>query len=155
MLNRSGRARERLRTLSVPERGALRSGWVLGRPIVVTLHYVDGMDRLTQSRRLSREYPAPLPTPRSARYSRTEGAIMRYPPISEPPGFAELSKAEQVQYLQQLWDSLATRPGELPVPESHLELVEERLAEYRRDPSRAGFAYDVIDRLVQRASKRR
>jgi putative addiction module component (TIGR02574 family) len=74
--------------------------------------------------------------------------------IPEPPGFAELSKAEQVRYLQELWDRIAERPGELPVPESHLELAAARLAEYRRDPSRARSAYDVIDRLAERARKR-
>ncbi len=37
---------------------------------------------------------------------------------------------------------------EIPVPESHLNLAEERLAEYRRDPSRARPARDVLDRLA-------
>jgi len=73
---------------------------------------------------------------------------MRHTTIPEPPGFAELSKAEQVRYLQDLWDRIAERPGELPVPESHLELAEERLAEYRRNPNRARSAYDLIDRLA-------
>jgi putative addiction module component (TIGR02574 family) len=73
----------------------------------------------------------------------------------EPPGFAALSKAEQVRYLQDLWDRIAEKPGELPVPESHLALAEERLREYRRDPSRARSAYDVIDRLADRAKKPR
>ncbi len=73
---------------------------------------------------------------------------MEHRAIPEPPGFAELSKAEQVRYLQELWDRIAERPGELPVPESHLALAEERLAEYRRDSRRARSAYDVIDRLA-------
>ena len=68
--------------------------------------------------------------------------------ISEPPGFADLSKSEQIQYLQRLWDLIAEAPGELPIPESHPELAEERLAEYRRDPTRARSAYEVIDRLA-------
>jgi putative addiction module component (TIGR02574 family) len=80
---------------------------------------------------------------------------MQQTTIPEPPGFSELSKAEQVRYLQELWDRIAERPGELPVPESHLDLAEERLAEYRRDPSRARSAYDVIDRLAERAKKPR
>jgi len=67
--------------------------------------------------------------------------------IPEPPGFAELTKAEQVRYLQALWDRIAESPGELPVPESHLKVAEERLAEYRRDPTRARSAYEVLDRL--------
>jgi putative addiction module component (TIGR02574 family) len=80
---------------------------------------------------------------------------MQHTTIPEPPGFAQLSKAEQVRYLQDLWDRIAATPGELPVPESHLELAAERLAEYRRDPSRARSAYDVIDRLAERAKKPR
>jgi putative addiction module component (TIGR02574 family) len=75
--------------------------------------------------------------------------------IPEPPGFTELSKAEQVRYLQNLWDRIAERPGELPVPESHVQLAEERLAEYRRAPSHARSAYDIINRLADRAKKPR
>ena len=62
---------------------------------------------------------------------------MEHTTISEPTGFGELSKAEQIRYLQALWDRIAERPCEIPVPESHIELAEQRLAQYRRDPSRA------------------
>ena len=68
--------------------------------------------------------------------------------IPDPAGFSDLSKAQQVRYLQALWDRISERPGEIPVPESHLNLAEERLAEYRRDPSRARPARDVFDRLA-------
>jgi len=64
--------------------------------------------------------------------------------------FNKLSKAEQIRYLQALWDRIAERPGEIPVPESHLALAEERLAEYRRDPSRAQPARDVLNRLAKK-----
>jgi len=70
--------------------------------------------------------------------------------IRTPPGFAELSKAEQVRYLQALWDQISERPDEIPVPESHLRLVEERLRRYRQDPSSAQSAFEVIDRLSQK-----
>jgi putative addiction module component (TIGR02574 family) len=75
---------------------------------------------------------------------------MAHTAISEPPGFAELTKAEQVRYLQALWDRIAEKPGELPVPESHLEVAEARLAEYRRDPTTAHSAYEVLDRLAKK-----
>ena len=75
---------------------------------------------------------------------------MQHTTIPEPPGFAELSKAEQVRYLQALWDRIADKPGDLPIPESHLELAEERLAEYRRDPTRAHSAYEILDRLAKK-----
>ena len=47
----------------------------------------------------------------------------------------------------ELSDGIAERAAELPVPESHLEVALERLAEYRRDPTRARSAFEVLDRL--------
>ena len=67
--------------------------------------------------------------------------------IPEPAGFSDLSKAEQIRYLQALWDRISETPGDIPVPESHLNLAAERLAEYRRNPSRARPARDVLDQL--------
>ncbi|HEX3047985.1 MAG TPA: addiction module protein [Bacillota bacterium] len=72
--------------------------------------------------------------------------------ISAPPGFADLSKPEQIRFLQELWDQIAEQPGEVPVPESHLKLVEERIADYRRDPASAHSAYEVLDRLTKKHS---
>jgi putative addiction module component (TIGR02574 family) len=67
--------------------------------------------------------------------------------IPEPPGFSQLTKLEQIRYLQALWDRIAENPNEIPVPETHLEIVEQRLAEYRRNPDQARPAYDILDRL--------
>ena len=67
--------------------------------------------------------------------------------IQTPAGFNNLSKAEQVRYLQALWDQISQQPEEIPVPESHLKLAEERLRRYRENPSAARPAFDVIDRL--------
>jgi putative addiction module component (TIGR02574 family) len=71
--------------------------------------------------------------------------------IQSPPGFNELPKAEQVRYLQALWDQISSNPQEVPVPESHLQLVEERLRRYREDPSTAKPAFDVVDRLARKS----
>jgi putative addiction module component (TIGR02574 family) len=71
--------------------------------------------------------------------------------IPEPPGFSKLSKPEQIRYLQALWDRVAESPGELPVPESHIELAEQRLADYRRDPTTARPAHDVLTRLGKKS----
>ena len=68
-----------------------------------------------------------------------------------PPGFTDLSKAEQVRYLQDLWDHIADSPGEIPVPESHLELAEERLKRYRNDPSTARLAFETLERLTKKS----
>ena len=70
--------------------------------------------------------------------------------IQTPSGFNQLSKAEQVRYLQALWDQISEHPDEIPVPESHLQLAENRLRGYRENPSTAQPAFDVIDRLLSR-----
>lgn len=70
--------------------------------------------------------------------------------IQMPTGFSQLSKAEQVRYIQALWDQISERPEEIPVRESHLQLVEERLRRHRENPSEARSAFDVIDRLSNR-----
>ena len=70
--------------------------------------------------------------------------------IPDPPGYSELSKEEQVLYIQALWDRIFEQPDDLPVPESHLAILEERLAEYRRDPGSARSAYAILDELAAR-----
>ena len=77
--------------------------------------------------------------------------VMGRTSIPEPPGFSKLSKAEQLRYLQALWDRVAKSPGELPVPESHIQLAERRLADYRRDPTRARSAHSVLKRLGKKS----
>jgi putative addiction module component (TIGR02574 family) len=76
---------------------------------------------------------------------------MGHTSIPEPPGFSKLSKTEQLRYVQALWDRIAQNPDELPVPESHIELAEQRLAEYRRDPTRARPAHDILKRLDKKS----
>ena len=75
---------------------------------------------------------------------------MEHTAIPEPPGFSELSKEEQIRYVQALWDRIAEHPDDLPIPESHLEVLKERLAERRRNPPSTRSAYDALDELVNR-----
>ena len=65
--------------------------------------------------------------------------------IETPPGFNELPKAEQVRYLQAFWDQISKHPDEVPVPESPLQLAEERLRHYRENPSAAKPAFEVSE----------
>jgi putative addiction module component (TIGR02574 family) len=45
-----------------------------------------------------------------------------------PPGFDELTPEEKLDYLQELWEHISTRPEDVPVPEWQRKLVRERLA---------------------------
>ena len=71
--------------------------------------------------------------------------------IAQPAGFADLSKAEQIRYLMDLWDQVLDSPGHLPAPDSHLDLAAARLAAFRNDPAQARPAHEVLDRLSARA----
>jgi len=51
-----------------------------------------------------------------------------------PPGFDDLSADEKIDYVQNLWDRIAAEPDDLPIPDWHLQIVEERLAAHRTHP---------------------
>src|SRR3989440_9803739 len=50
-----------------------------------------------------------------------------------PPGFDAPSVDEQIDYVQSLWDHIAAKPEEIPVPDWHREILAERLAVHRAD----------------------
>lgn len=50
-----------------------------------------------------------------------------------PPGFEELTLEEQIEYAQELWELVTSKPDQglsVPVPDWHMEIVEKRLADY-------------------------
>ena len=51
-----------------------------------------------------------------------------------PPGFDALTVDEQIDYLQSLWDRIAARPEQVPVPDWHREILAERLATLHQNP---------------------
>jgi hypothetical protein len=50
-----------------------------------------------------------------------------------PPGFDELSFDEKLDYLQSLWDRVAAKPESVPVPNWHLDVIEQRLNAAKRN----------------------
>jgi putative addiction module component (TIGR02574 family) len=54
-----------------------------------------------------------------------------------PPGFDHLSAEEKLDYVQSLWDRIVAHPEEIPVPDWHQRVIEERLAAHRADPEAA------------------
>ncbi len=51
-----------------------------------------------------------------------------------PPGFDALSVEEQIDYVQSLWNHIAARPEQVPVPDWHREVIAERSEAYRANP---------------------
>jgi len=71
-----------------------------------------------------------------------------------PPGFDELPIDERVEYVQTLWDRIAAKPVDLPVPDWHLDVVRERLAEYQRSPKKGRPWAAVRDELLSKLRPR-
>jgi hypothetical protein len=72
---------------------------------------------------------------------------MAHAALADPPGFSQLSKAEQIEYLQALWDRIRGDSEAVPVLESHLDEVEARLARDRSGEAAERSAFEVLDRL--------
>lgn len=51
-----------------------------------------------------------------------------------PPGFDELTVEDQVEYVHSLWDRIAAEPDQVPVPDWHREVLEQRLAADQSSP---------------------
>jgi putative addiction module component (TIGR02574 family) len=50
-----------------------------------------------------------------------------------PAGFDGVSIDDKIDYVQSLWDRIAARPEDVPVPEWHRQIITERLAAHRAD----------------------
>lgn len=71
-----------------------------------------------------------------------------------PPGFDDLSVDEQIAYVQSLWDRIAATPEQVPVPEWHREIVDERLKDYEANPN-AGASWDTVRDQLRENLRRR
>jgi putative addiction module component (TIGR02574 family) len=67
------------------------------------------------------------------------------PPLP-PPGFAQLSVSEKVEYIQALWDGLSE--AEVTVPESQRDVIRARLEEHQQSPE-AGRPWGEVKRDIE------
>jgi putative addiction module component (TIGR02574 family) len=71
-----------------------------------------------------------------------------------PPGFDHLTVEEQIDYVQLLWERIAATPDQLPVPDWHREVLDERLKDFEANPD-AGESWEMVrDRLRDNLRKR-
>lgn len=69
-----------------------------------------------------------------------------------PSGFDDLSVEEQIDFVQSLWDRIASTPEQVPVPEWHRQILLECLEAYRANPTAGRLWEDVrtdIDRKLR------
>ncbi len=51
-----------------------------------------------------------------------------------PPEFDQASTQERIDFVQDLWDRIAADPENVPIPDEHLRIVDERLRESPTSP---------------------
>ncbi len=62
---------------------------------------------------------------------------------------AELSVAERIQLVQDLWDSLAATPDAIPVSQAQRDELDRRLQAYRDNPSE-GASWEQVKASISR-----
>ncbi|MFT3773610.1 MAG: addiction module protein [Minicystis sp.] len=72
-----------------------------------------------------------------------------------PAGFDDLPVDEQIDYVQALWDRIAAKEGQVPVPAWHRAVLDERLANLEADPDAGRPWEDVEADLRARLAARR
>ena len=66
-----------------------------------------------------------------------------------PPGFDALSAEDKLDYVQSLWERVAARPEEVPVPGWHREVLAERLKEFRARTAASGRSWSEFRKELQ------
>ena len=56
--------------------------------------------------------------------------------VSDVPEIDRLTAPEKLLLIEDLWDSIAADEADVPIPESHLQELDRRLARYRAEPGR-------------------
>jgi putative addiction module component (TIGR02574 family) len=68
--------------------------------------------------------------------------------LKVPTGFDEAPKEQRIAFVQELWDRIAQDPARVPVPVEHQRILEERLQEYRANPTTGRLWSEVRDQLL-------
>jgi len=70
--------------------------------------------------------------------------------VDEIPELARLTTAEKILLLEDLWDSIASDESSVPMPDSHRQELDRRLAEYERAPGRLLTLDDLRTKIEAR-----
>jgi len=64
---------------------------------------------------------------------------------------AQLSVAERIQLVEDLWDSLAVNPGDVPITQAQRDELDRRLQAHRDNPGEAASWQQVKAGIKRRA----
>jgi len=64
----------------------------------------------------------------------------------------QLSVAERVQIVEDIWDSIGENPEELPLSETEKLVLDKRLEDYREDPHE-GIEWEILKKNLSSESR--
>jgi putative addiction module component (TIGR02574 family) len=67
-----------------------------------------------------------------------------------PPEFGEATTAERIAFVTRLWDEIVESGEEVPVPDHHKAILDERLRAYRANPKPGRPWSEVRDEILSR-----
>jgi putative addiction module component (TIGR02574 family) len=67
--------------------------------------------------------------------------------VDDIPEIGRLTAPEKILLVEALWDSIASEESNVPVPPSHREELDRRLADYKKDPGRLLTLEDLEGRI--------
>jgi putative addiction module component (TIGR02574 family) len=65
-----------------------------------------------------------------------------------PLEFDTVPKEQRIAFVQELWDRIAQDPKNVPVPDEHKRILDERLNAYRANPQAGRSWSEMRDRLL-------
>jgi putative addiction module component (TIGR02574 family) len=70
--------------------------------------------------------------------------------VTDIPEIDQLSMAEKILLVEDLWDSITMDPASLPVPQSHMEELNRRLKTYESCPGALLSLEEIQGRIAKR-----
>ena len=72
-----------------------------------------------------------------------------------PPGCDDLTPDDQIDYVQSLWDRIAAKPDQVPVPDWHRQVVRQRMSDQETSPSEGRLWEEVREETRNKLGSRR
>ncbi|MBU2510410.1 addiction module protein [bacterium] len=70
--------------------------------------------------------------------------------VAEIPEIKSLSLSEKILLVEDLWDSIALESDQVPVPQSHIDELEERLSKHQNNPDEVLTLEELQERIEKR-----
>jgi putative addiction module component (TIGR02574 family) len=72
-----------------------------------------------------------------------------------PPGFDDLPVEDQIDYIQSLWDRITAKPEQIPIPDWHRQVLDQRIAAHESNPEQGTPWEEVRDEIRSKLSERK